>query len=57
MKMIIMVTPWLYKRTAHLAHFGVVKVDELDEGVSQKQADFCWTQVHLTLEKHSQISS
>jgi hypothetical protein len=36
--MIIMVTPWLYKWTAHLAHFGVVKVDELDEGVLQKQA-------------------
>ncbi|WP_183556451.1 hypothetical protein [Massilia aurea] len=57
MKMIIMVTPCLYQRTAHLAHLGVVEVDELDEGVSQKQADFCWTQVHLTLEKHSQISS
>ena len=39
MKMIIMVTPWLYKRTAHLAHFDVVEVDELDEGVPQRQAD------------------
>jgi len=38
MKMIIMVTPWLYQRTAHLAHLGVVEVNKLDEGVSQKQA-------------------
>ena len=39
MKMIIMVTPCLYQRTAHLAHLGVVEVDELDKGVPQKQTD------------------